>query len=348
MEIPCHMPNSLFLLRRSLLQRLMIDMSPADKDPHGLHLQASGRRQVTSVRTFGDSCACPGTLWKARVQSIIRLAVLVFACGLATHAAPQQAQPPPANQQEPGQAPAKSDDSKPQQQSSPAPAAPSAHQQPSAGETPNSSDDRKSKQQKSGTSNDRLFWTLPNFSSIQGADQIPPLTAGQKFKLVARSTLDPVEFGFIGIVTLTNQAENTDPAYGQGAEGYGKRYATNFADTVVENFMVGAVFPSVLHQDPRYYQLGKGSFLHRFGYAISRIFVTRSDSGNKQFNFSEILGSASAAGISTYSYHLRADKNVPNVADVWATQVTLDSISAVLKEFWPDIHRKFHKQKQQP
>ncbi|MGA8224562.1 MAG: hypothetical protein WB780_23155 [Candidatus Acidiferrales bacterium] len=303
---------------------------------------------MTLALVFGDNRPYPGNFWKTRAQSTIRLAVLILVCGSATLAAPPQAQPPSANQPEAAQTPAKPDNSKPEQQPSPASAASSPQQQPSASQSPDSSNDQKTKQQKSSTSNDRLFWTFPNFATVQDGQHLPPLTAGEKFKLVARSTLDPVEFGFIGVVTLIDQAENTEPAYGQGVEGYAKRYATNFADTVVENFMVGAVFPSVLRQDPRYYRSGKGSFLRRTGYAISRIVITRSDSGHTQFNFSEVLGSAFAAGVSTYAYHPQGDKTLPNTASVWGTQLALDSISNMLKEFWPDIRRKLLKGRQRP
>lgn len=107
--------------------------------------------------------------------------------------------------------------------------------------------------------------------------------------------------------------------------------------------MVGAVFPSVLRQDPRYYQLGKGSFVHRTGYALSRLFITRGDSGHAQFNASEIVGAAVAAGIATYSYHPHNDKTLSNTASVWGTQVSYDGIAIMIKEYWPDIRRKMQK-----
>ena len=76
---------------------------------------------------------------------------------------------------------------------------------------------------------------------------------------------------------------------------------------------------------------------------MSRIFVTRTDSGGEQFNYSEIVGSALSAGISTYSYHPRGDRNVSNAFSVWGTQVGYDTITIVVKEFWPDIRRKLQK-----
>jgi hypothetical protein len=107
--------------------------------------------------------------------------------------------------------------------------------------------------------------------------------------------------------------------------------------------MTSAVFPSVLRQDPRFFQSGKGGFWHRVGYAMGRVIITRGDSGNSQFNFSEIFGSALSAGISTYSYHPHADRTLSNTTSVWGSQVGYDTLTYVVKEFWPDIRRKLRK-----
>ncbi len=198
------------------------------------------------------------------------------------------------------------------------------------------------------TSKDRLFYALPNFLTLENSGQVPPLTTGQKFKVVTRSAFDPVQFVWYGFLSGISQAENSEPGYGQGAEGYGKRYGAAFADGTIENFMVGAVYTSVLRQDPRFFQSGQGSFVHRTGYAISRVFLTRGDNGHTQFNFSEILGSASSAAISTYSYHPSGDRTLSNTASVWGSEMGYDTITFVVKEFWPDIRRKLHKPKTAP
>jgi len=194
-----------------------------------------------------------------------------------------------------------------------------------------------------GTSNDRLFFALPNFLTLENAGQVPPLTAGQKFKVVARSSFDPVVFVWYGFLAAVGQGENSEPGYGQGAEGYAKRYGAAFADGTIENFMTGAVLPSLLRQDPRFFQEGNGSIVHRTGYAISRIVITRTDSGHQQFNFSEVFGSAASAAISTYSYHPKGDRTVANTASVWGSLVGYDTLTIVAKEFWPDIRRKLRK-----
>lgn len=222
-----------------------------------------------------------------------------------------------------------------------------------------SKDDPSIQSPASGTSKDRLFYALPNFLTLENAGQVPPLTTKQKYGVVARSSFDPVQFPWYGFLSGISQAEDSEPGYGQGAEGYGKRFGASFADGTIENFMTGAVFPSLLRQDPRFFQSGKGSFFRRSGYAVSRVFVTRGDNGHSQFNSSEILGSALSAAISTYSYHpksrfvttttpgqlrfIPSDRTLTNTASVWGSEIGYDTITFVVKEFWPDIHRKMSK-----
>ncbi len=237
---------------------------------------------------------------------------------------------------------------------------PSIHEQTQ--QTPGKSVDAsgKGKAAPSGTSNDRLFYALPNFLSLENTGKLPPLTTKEKFKVVARGSFDYIEYPWYGFLSAINQADDAEPAYGQGWGSYGKRYATSFADGTIENFITSAILPSILHQDPRFYQSEAGGFARKTGYAVSRIFLTRTDSGGTQFNYSEVLGSALSATISTYSYHPRStvinsptgprfigsDRTLVNTASVWGSQVGYDTITIVVKEFWPDIHRKLsHKSK---
>jgi hypothetical protein len=185
---------------------------------------------------------------------------------------------------------------------------------------------------------DRLFFALPNLLTVENASSLPPLTTGQKFKTVAEGCFDPVEVVFIGIQAGIGQADNTNPTYGQGLKGYSKRFGTAYADAIVGNFGTGAIFPTLLRQDPRYYQMGKGNFFRRFGYAAMRVVVTRSNSSGKhQFNFSEFLGNGLAAGLSN-AYH-PGPHNLASSANVLGTQVLLDAVGYELKEFWPDLRR---------
>ncbi len=230
-------------------------------------------------------------------------------------------------------------------QSSP-PDAPSATKAQNAPAQDNKDAQQKVEEKQNGTSNDRLFYALPNFLTVE-TKNLPPLTTGQKFKVVARGSFDYIQIPWYAFLAGISQAEDSEPGYGQGAEGYGKRFGAYFADGTIENFMTGAILPSILKQDPRFYQSGKGGFTHRTGYAISRIFVTRTDAGGSQFNYSEIVGSAMSSAISTYSYHPSGDRTLSNTASVWGTQVGYDTITLVVKEFWPDIRRKITKKKQQ-
>ena len=245
----------------------------------------------------------------------------------------------------------------------PADAASQASQQkPVQPAPPNSTPEKDKGTDASGTSKDRLFFALPNFLTVENAATFPPLSAKQKFAVVGRSAFDPVQFAWYGFLSGISQAENSEPGFGQGWTAYGKRYGAYFADGTIENFMVGAILPSVFHQDPRFFQSGKGSFFHRTGYAVTRAVVTRTDSGHGQFNCSEVFGSALASAISTYSYHPRrafrgyttqnnvlvpvywpSDRTLKNTASVWATQVGYDTLTFVIKEFWPDIRRKMKK-----
>jgi hypothetical protein len=192
--------------------------------------------------------------------------------------------------------------------------------------------------------NDRLFGVLPNYATVENEHLFRPLSAKGKFKLSAESMLDPVTFPFIGFVALIGQAENSEPSYGQGMKGYAKRYGTSYADAGIGTTMTTSVLPALLRQDPRYFQLGKGSILYRSFYSVSRIFVTRTDTGGHQFNYSEIAGNMVAAGISN-AYHPKDDRSLANTLSVWGTDIMWDTASNVAKEFWPDIHRKLRRKK---
>ncbi len=211
------------------------------------------------------------------------------------------------------------------------------------GQTAAQAQEGKSNAQANGGSKDRLFYAMPNFLTLENSAHVPPLTTGQKFRLQTKASFDPFQFGWYGLVSAIGQAENSEPAYGQGWGAFGKRYATSFGDGLIEGYMVSAIVPSVFKQDPRYFQSGKGGFLHRSMYALSRLAVTRGDSGRTEFNISEVGGSFAAAAISTYSYHPAEDKTIGNTTKVWGTQVAYDAIAIELKEFWPDIRRKMSK-----
>ena len=192
--------------------------------------------------------------------------------------------------------------------------------------------------------NDRLLFVLPNYLTVENRDQFEPLAAKIKFKLSAKTMSDPITISFIGMIALMGQARKSNPSYGQGLSGYAKRYGTFYADTGIGTLMTTSVFPTLLHQDPRYFQLRSGRIWHRAMYSVSRIFVTRADSGDLQFNSSEIVGSAVAAGLSN-TYHSPSQRTLGNTLSVWGTDIMLNAVCNVAKEFWPDLRRKLHKPK---
>jgi hypothetical protein len=227
-----------------------------------------------------------------------------------------------------------------QQQSSPAaPQSQTPKDQPAAAASGDQSQTSPSPAPEEKAKDDRMFYVMPNYLTVEDKSHVKPISWKEKFSITAKGAFDPYEFTIVGILAGIRQAENAYPSFGQGAAGYGKRYGTAFADQVDGNIMVGAVFPSILKTDPRYFQLGKGGFVHRFGYAISRIFVTWKDSGGDTFNVSEFAGNATAIGISNL-YYPPSDRSISSNLHDWGVQMGIDAFGNELKEFWPDIHRR--------
>ena len=187
--------------------------------------------------------------------------------------------------------------------------------------------------------NDRLFYVLPNNLTVEDEAMVPALTAKAKFKLVAKNAFDPAVFPFIGFIALVGQGSNSEPSFGQGAAGYGRRYGVAFGDSTVGSFMTGAIFPSLFRQDPRYYQLVNGGLKKRAIYSVGRIFITRADSGHNQFNSSELVGNLVAASLSN-AYHPVQDRSFANTMSEWGTGTMWDAMANLAEEFWPDIHRR--------
>ncbi len=190
--------------------------------------------------------------------------------------------------------------------------------------------------------NDRLFLVVANYATVEHPKEITPLTAKQKFKIGAEDAFDTYSIPLAAVLAAIAQAKNDDPSWGQGWLPYGKRLAAGYGDTVIGSFMTTGVFPSLLHEDPRYFRKGTGTKKSRSLYALKRIFVIRNDRGGSEFNFSEFGGNAVAAGISL-TYHSRAELNFSSWAGDYATQIAIDVIANQAKEFWPDIRHKLFK-----
>jgi hypothetical protein len=186
----------------------------------------------------------------------------------------------------------------------------------------------------------RMFKVLPNYKTINNPDQpITPLSAGEKFALVEHY-FDPFTFVFTSITAGIEQATNEKEGYGQGAMGYSKRYGADFTDGLTNEVFVTGVFPALLHEDPRYYRLGHGSGFKRTAYALSRILIAHGDSGNTRINASEFLGNI-ASGALSMTYYPQNERSVSGVFTRMSVEIGYDSLFNVLKEFYPDLKRKF-------
>ncbi len=154
----------------------------------------------------------------------------------------------------------------------------------------------------------RLLGIVPNFYSSYIWDAAP-MNAKQKFKLTLRSNTDPVNFLLVATLAGLEQKHNTFPGYGQGSEGYAKRFGAVYADTMVSKMLSRAILPSVLHQDPRYFYRGSGSVRTRIVHALTSAIICRGDNGRLQPNYSQVFGSMAATGIANL-YRAPGDRSV--------------------------------------
>ncbi len=147
----------------------------------------------------------------------------------------------------------------------------------------------------------RVMGVFPNFYSSFDWNA-PPMLPRQKYALAFRSMIDPMTFVGAGVIAGVEQARDTFPGYGQGVAGYGRRYGAAYANSFTGRMLGGAVFPSLFHQDPRYFYMGSGSIFKRALYAISTALITRGDNGRWQPNYSHVLGNFTAGAISNLYY----------------------------------------------
>ena len=191
------------------------------------------------------------------------------------------------------------------------------------------------------TEDKRVFGVIPNNRTTEAALPFAPISAKRKITIAYKDSFDwpvyPTSAAFAALYQLDDQ----NPSFGQGMKGYAKRFATSYGDQMIGNMMTEGFVPALTHEDPRYFRLGEGTKRHRIGYALSRILITRTDSGRSMFNFSEVGGNSIAAGIAN-AYYPDARKLQDNVQRVVISCAT-DAFSNVLKEFWPDVKRWWQK-----
>jgi hypothetical protein len=185
-----------------------------------------------------------------------------------------------------------------------------------------------------GMQTKRILGIVPNFEAVSANVKLPRQSAKEKFMDATDDSFDYSSFVFVGGLASVGQASNSIPEFHQGAAGYARYYWHTFADQTDENYLVEFAFPVALHQDGRYYTLGHGGIPKRTAYSLSRILITRTDSGNETFNASEIIGAGAASGISDF-YYPEQERTWTKTGQRWLTNVSLDGATFVLREFCP-------------
>jgi hypothetical protein len=184
-----------------------------------------------------------------------------------------------------------------------------------------------------------LLGIIPNYRTSPALANYKPIEAGEKFKLASEDAFDRGTIVLAALFGAESQLTDANKSFGQGGTGFGKYFGAAYGDLVIGDFMTEGIFPAVLHQDPRYFRLGSGGGWVRLGYAVGRIFWTHTDSGRTQFNYSEIVGNATAVAISN-AYYVNNRTAADNVSRL-GMQLAVDMAANVLKEFWPEVERKF-------
>jgi hypothetical protein len=195
-----------------------------------------------------------------------------------------------------------------------------------------------------GRQTKRILYIVPNFRAVSADEHLPPQSVKEKFKTAMLDSVDYSSFIFVGAQAGLAMATNSYREFGQGAKGYGRYYWHTLADTINENTWVEFIIPAALHQDTRYYTLGKGNLGKRVGYAFSRVAITRTDSGHRAINYSEIVGSGAASGVSNL-YYPSQERTLTKTYQRWITYLAIDGGVFVFKEIWPDINNAIFHQK---
>jgi len=194
--------------------------------------------------------------------------------------------------------------------------------------------------------NKRILGIIPNYRTFPTLTDYKPLTAEEKFKIAFNDSFDRGTFVLAAAFAGQGQLSKSDPSFGQGIEGYSHYLGAAYADLAIGDFMTEAIYPTILHQDPRYFRRGEGNGFARLGYAMGQIFWTHKDSGGTQFNYSEVVGNSTAVAISTAYYPEGRDWG--SAASKLGVQIGVDMAGNVLKEFWPDLQRKLSRHHKEP
>jgi len=189
----------------------------------------------------------------------------------------------------------------------------------------------------------RVLGVVPAFGVTNQPDA-PALTSKHKFALAARQAFDPFVWVSTGIQAGASQAGNEFPEYGQGAQGFAKRYGAGMLDSVSGEF-ASTTFCVVLKQDPRYFRLGQGSTMHRAFYSLAQQVSAKSDKGQRQVNWSNLIGMLVGASLSN-AYYPRPDRGFGLTMNRFGIGLAWGMTGTLSDEFWPDVDRLlFHRRK---
>jgi hypothetical protein len=187
----------------------------------------------------------------------------------------------------------------------------------------------------------RILGVIPNYRTSPDLLNYEPLTTGEKFKIASQDAFDPGTIALAALFAAEGQSTNANRSFGQGGAGFGRYFGAAYGDIVIGNYMTEAIFPTLFHQDPRYFRRGTGTGWSRIGYAVRQIFWTHQDSGGTQFNYSELIGNSTSVAISTAYY--ADNRKATDAVSKLGMQLGVDMGGNVLKEFWPDLERKFRR-----
>ena len=185
----------------------------------------------------------------------------------------------------------------------------------------------------------RILHFIPDFETVDPGGPVAPLSVKQKFQLFAGPTFDPTFLAKAAALAAIQQAAHWTPDYGQGGKAYAQRVGAEAAGMATGSFFSNTLFPTVFHQDPRYFRKGTGSVKSRVWYAVSRTFITRQDSGKPSFNYSQIGGIAASTAL-TNLYYPTANRTAGSNASGFAIGIGTVAIWNVVAEFAPSRNGK--------
>jgi hypothetical protein len=202
---------------------------------------------------------------------------------------------------------------------------------------------KKAQEQLEQEEHQRVWAVVATFNTTANRDAIP-LSPGQKFQLFFKSAMDPWPFLLAAVLAGTNQAQDSFPEYGQGVQGYAKRFGASYGDYFIGNLMGNAVLASLLHEDPRYYQKGTGSYTRRILWAASGTVWCKRDNGTWGPNYANVVGNLMGTAISNV-YYPASDRTVGGTISRGFSVTAQGIIGSEVIEFWPDIVRH-HRRKE--